>query len=34
MPPDIAIVVGAIVALFLGFAAVLFWGDRYTASKH
>lgn len=33
MPTDIAIVVSAIVLLFVGFAAVLFWGDRYTASK-
>lgn len=33
MPTSVAIVVSAIVVLFVGFALVLAWADRYTAAK-
>ena len=31
MPTDIAIIVGAITAIFILFAAVLAWADHYTS---
>lgn len=34
MPTDVAIVVSAIVVLFVGFAAVLAFADRYSAPRH
>lgn len=34
MPTDVAIVVSAIVVLFVCFAAVLAWADRYTAARN
>jgi hypothetical protein len=33
MPTDVAIIVGAIAAAFISFAAALAWADHYTSKR-